>query len=69
MGIGQGDVTATPMQIARATAAIANGGKLVTPHVAKEVLGPDGDIRSSSFPAQGGDLLSPVWYGLGEEGA
>lgn len=40
--IGQGDVLATPMQIARMTAAVANGGKLVTPHVVDEVIGPDG---------------------------
>jgi penicillin-binding protein 2 len=42
MGIGQGDVTATPIQIARMTAAIANGGKLLTPHVVNEVIAPDG---------------------------
>jgi penicillin-binding protein 2 len=40
--IGQQDVLATPMQIARMTAAVANGGKLVTPHVVDEVIGPDG---------------------------
>ena len=31
--IGQGFVTATPLQIARMTAAIANGGRLVMPHI------------------------------------
>ncbi len=44
MGIGQGDVTATPLQVARMTAAVANGGKLLTPHVAAEIVGPDGKI-------------------------
>ena len=33
--IGQGNLTATPIQIARMMAAIANGGKLVTPHVVR----------------------------------
>ncbi|MGH2609528.1 MAG: penicillin-binding protein 2, partial [Tepidiformaceae bacterium] len=44
MGIGQGDVLATPLQIARMTAAVANGGKLVTPHVVNEVLSPGGEL-------------------------
>jgi penicillin-binding protein 2 len=33
--IGQGFFTATPIQMARMTAAIANGGRLVTPHLCK----------------------------------
>jgi penicillin-binding protein 2 len=36
MSIGQFVVQVTPMQIARAYAAIANGGYLVTPHLSKE---------------------------------
>ena len=42
MGIGQGDVTSTPLQIARMTAVVANGGTLVTPHVVNEVVDPIG---------------------------
>jgi penicillin-binding protein 2 len=42
MGIGQGDVTATPLQVARMTAAIANGGRLLTPHVVREIIDQDG---------------------------
>ena len=42
MGIGQGDVTSTPLQIARMTAAVANGGTLVTPHLVNEVVDPSG---------------------------
>ena len=34
VGIGQGAVAATPMQMARAIGAIASGGVLVRPHVA-----------------------------------
>lgn len=44
MGIGQGDVTATPIQVARMTAAIANGGMLVTPRVVNAVLDAHGNV-------------------------
>ncbi|MEM1042341.1 MAG: penicillin-binding protein 2 [Bacteroidota bacterium] len=33
LGIGQGNMGTTPLQLARQTAAIANGGRLVTPHL------------------------------------
>jgi penicillin-binding protein 2 len=44
MAIGQGDMLVTPMQMARLYALIANGGKLVTPHIADDVElpGPQG---------------------------
>lgn len=38
--IGQGEMTVTPLQMARFYAMLANGGNLVTPHVFKEVEGP-----------------------------
>jgi penicillin-binding protein 2 len=50
MGIGQGDVLATPLQVARMTAAVANGGKLLTPHVAKEIVSPDGKVIRAITP-------------------
>jgi penicillin-binding protein 2 len=37
LAIGQGDLLVTPLQMARFYAMIANGGKLVTPHVAEDV--------------------------------
>ena len=40
MGIGQGDTLVTPLQIATAYSAIANGGKICQPHVASELTGP-----------------------------
>ncbi len=37
VSIGQGSLTATPLQVARMMAAVANGGRLVTPHVLSRV--------------------------------
>jgi penicillin-binding protein 2 len=42
--IGQGDVLATPMQVAAAYMGIANGGTVYAPRVADAVLGPDGEV-------------------------
>lgn len=39
ISIGQGEVTATPLQIANLAATIANRGYFYTPHVVKEVAG------------------------------
>lgn len=38
--IGQGDVLVSPLQIANMTASIANGGKLMEPHVVKSLIDP-----------------------------
>ncbi|MDA0182210.1 penicillin-binding transpeptidase domain-containing protein [Solirubrobacter phytolaccae] len=37
LAVGQGDLQATPMQVAVAYAAIANGGKLVKPHLGQSI--------------------------------
>jgi len=42
MAIGQGDILVTPLQMADVYAGIANGGKVMEPHVLKQVLGQDG---------------------------
>ena len=38
LAIGQGDITATPLQVAAYTAVFANGGILYQPHLVKELL-------------------------------
>ncbi|MFJ9906485.1 peptidoglycan D,D-transpeptidase FtsI family protein [Streptomyces sp. NPDC101152] len=43
-GIGQYDVTATPLQMAMVSAAIADGGKLVSPHMVAQITDSGGDI-------------------------
>jgi penicillin-binding protein 2 len=43
LAVGQGNMEATPLQLAVSYAAIANGGKLVTPHIGLKVVDPQGD--------------------------
>ncbi|XRQ12765.1 penicillin-binding protein 2 [Actinomadura welshii] len=44
LSIGQGNVMVTPLQLVRAYAAIANGGKLHTPRIGVAVVRPDGTV-------------------------
>ncbi|MBV2355142.1 penicillin-binding protein 2 [Streptomyces sp. J2-1] len=43
-GIGQFDVTATPLQMAMVSAAIADGGKLVSPHMVSQLTDSGGTV-------------------------
>jgi penicillin-binding protein 2 len=53
LAIGQKDLLVTPLQMARFYALIANGGKLVTPHVVSRVEQPgnDGAVKHVFSPA------------------
>jgi penicillin-binding protein 2 len=44
LAIGQGDVQASPLQMAIAYAAIANGGRIVQPHLGLEIESPAGEL-------------------------
>jgi penicillin-binding protein 2 len=46
VAIGQGPITATPVQLARMIAAVANGGTLIPPHLSKTATG----LKPASFP-------------------
>ncbi|WP_182526054.1 penicillin-binding protein 2 [Nocardioides dongkuii] len=57
--IGQGDTIVTPLQLARAYAALANGGTLYAPRIGKAVVGPDGEVVRRIAPKKVGDLGLP----------
>lgn len=49
-GIGQGFVLSTPLQLATMVARIANGGKAVTPYIARDVMAEDSLTGRSETP-------------------
>jgi penicillin-binding protein 2 len=62
LAVGQGDVQVTPLQLAVAYAAIANGGTIVTPHLGLDVQSPDGFVqRSFSPPPQRHININPFY--------
>lgn len=44
ISIGQGDLLATPLQLAAATAAILNGGKVMEPHLVDKIVDSDKNV-------------------------
>ena len=53
LAVGQGDVQVTPLQLARAYAALANGGTLVRPHVGGRIVNIEGKtVRKIDPPPQ-----------------
>jgi penicillin-binding protein 2 len=58
--IGQGDLLASPLQMAVAEAAIANGGKVIQPHFLKSVEGAGGQTISTVQPkVEAQNFISP----------
>lgn len=50
LGIGQGDMSVTPLQMARYTAALANGGTLPSPHLVRYAEHPSTGARIAARP-------------------
>ena len=62
--IGQGDTLVTPLQLATVYAAIANGGKLLEPHVGRAVVSPDGSVREIAPKVRGTVPVAPDLLGF-----
>jgi penicillin-binding protein 2 len=54
--IGQGDTVITPLKLTQMYAAIANGGKILRPSIAKAVVSTDGKVIKKIEPEQLGTL-------------
>jgi penicillin-binding protein 2 len=63
VAIGQGAVTTTPLQVARALAAVVNGGKLLKPRIVRQLVASDGRIiqQASDQPEVIGTLEIEPW--------
>jgi penicillin-binding protein 2 len=56
VGVGQGYMLTTPLQLLNAYAAIANGGTLYKPKIVEEIRTPDGDVIKRFVPNEIGTL-------------
>jgi penicillin-binding protein 2 len=60
--IGQGDTIVTPLQLARAYGALANGGTLYAPTVGRALVSPDGEVLRRIAPRRVGRVDVPRDY-------
>ncbi|HEX9799984.1 MAG TPA: penicillin-binding protein [Thermoanaerobaculia bacterium] len=58
IAFGQG-IAVTPLQLASAFAAVANGGRLVEPYIVDEIRSPEGTTRPHPAPVVRGEPVSP----------
>ena len=58
IAIGQGDVIATPLQMALVAAGVANGGAVPRPRLVREVIDPSGGIVEHFQPETIGEAMS-----------
>jgi peptidoglycan glycosyltransferase len=58
IGIGQGGVSVTPLQMAMVAAAVANGGKLMVPHLTARVVSSDGVTVKTVAPGVYSQVMS-----------
>jgi peptidoglycan glycosyltransferase len=59
IGFGQGGLAVTPLQMAMVAAAVANGGKLMTPHLTDRVVNPTGQTVQTIHPTVYSQVMKP----------
>ncbi|MEA2271836.1 MAG: penicillin-binding protein, partial [Solirubrobacteraceae bacterium] len=60
MGIGQDKLAVTPLQMALVAASVANGGKLVKPHLTDRITDPDGRTVERVKPETYSQVMKPA---------
>jgi peptidoglycan glycosyltransferase len=59
IGIGQGGLLVTPLQMAMVAATVANGGKLIAPHIATRAVDQTGRTVETVTPTVYGQVMKP----------
>ncbi|NNE70088.1 MAG: penicillin-binding protein 2 [Rhodothermales bacterium] len=68
LGVGQGELSVTPLQLARYTAAVATEGKVVTPHLIAASVNPEtGTLQAPDVPPPTPLAIRPEFVGLAKE--
>jgi penicillin-binding protein 2 len=69
LAVGQGDVQVTPLQLAVAYSALANGGTIVKPHIGEEITDADGTVLQKIAPPSTRKLdINPLYLDTIREG-
>lgn len=69
LGIGQGNMSTTPIQLARYAAALGNGGTLPSPHLVREMVHPQtGETRRPKIPPPDTIPIDSVHFETVKEG-
>jgi penicillin-binding protein A len=59
IGIGEGGLLVTPLQMAMVASAVADNGQLMTPHLISRVVNQDGQTVSSTSPSVESQVMKP----------
>jgi penicillin-binding protein A len=60
VGIGEGGLEVTPLQMAMVAAAVANGGRLMVPHLTSKIVNADGQTVESIAPRLYSTVMKPT---------
>jgi penicillin-binding protein 2 len=69
LGVGQGDLGITPLQLARYCSAVANGGMLHPPHLVRQIIRSDtGELVEPEIPDSERIPIEPRYFEMVREG-